>query len=145
MPNNRYKDVTITQMMIRIGRMSWKNVHSKIPDAKLSNVQYKVCVVIHNSPGLSQDTIARELGMDKSSIAKCVARLIDNGYVIRALNPDDHREYQLKLSDKGEEEVLEFIRYTNEWEKDLCGRLGRDVYDSLKKNLSLLATICDEN
>ena len=62
----------------------------------------------------------------------------------RTLNPDDHREYQLKLSDKGENEVLEFIKYTDEWEKELCARLGSDVYDSLKKNLSLLATICEE-
>ena len=144
MPGNSYKDVTLSQMMLRIGRMSWKTVHARKQNSNLSNVQYKVCVVIHNTPGLSQDNIARELGMDKSSIAKCIAKLIETGYVVRTLNPDDHREYQLKLSEKGEADVEEFVALVNDWEKRLCDQIGPDTYSTLKNLVSEMAAICEQ-
>ena len=93
--------ITVSQKMQKIGRMGIAYAKERVNDKELSTVQYKVCITIYNNPGLSQDAVARDLGMDKSSIAKLISKLMDEEIVRRDVNPRDRREYQLYLTEKG--------------------------------------------
>ena len=72
------KDVkmTISQKMQKIGRLGIAYAKERIQNPELSTVQYKVCITVYNNPGLSQDSVSRDLGMDKSSIAKLISKLM---------------------------------------------------------------------
>ncbi|MBE6128901.1 MAG: MarR family transcriptional regulator [Erysipelotrichaceae bacterium] len=118
--------ITVSQKMQKIGRMGIAYAKERVNDQELSTVQYKVCITIYNNPGLSQDAVARDLGMDKSSIAKLISKLMDEEIVRRDVNPRDRREYQLYLTEKGTAMTEEFLHYMFEWETSLCRNVGID-------------------
>ena len=49
-------------------------------------------MVICEEPGMTQEAIARKFHIDKGSVARTVAKLVDKGLVIRKLNPENKRE-----------------------------------------------------
>lgn len=50
---------------------------------------------------ITQQALAGQLGLDKSTTSRLVAQLVDRGWVARAVNPQDRREAQLALTEKG--------------------------------------------
>ena len=135
--------ITVSQKMAKIGRLGIAYARERIDDPKLSTVQYKVCVTIYNEPGLSQDAVSRELGMDKSSIAKLIAKLMSDDVVYRTTNPKDHREYQLYLTEKGQALTQEFVDYLFEWETNLCKNVGVD-HTLIHKQLASMLKAAEE-
>ena len=135
--------ITVSQKMAKIGRLGIAYARERINEPELSTVQYKVCVTIYNEPGLSQDAVSRELGMDKSSIAKLIAKLMTDDVVYRKTNPKDHREYQLYLTDKGQNLTQEFVNYLFEWEMTLCMNVGVD-HSVIHEQLSAMLKAAEE-
>lgn len=126
MTDQKNVKITVSQKMQKIGRLGIAYAKNRVSSSELSTVQYKVCVTIYNEPGLSQDSVSHELGMDKSSIAKLISKLMSDDIVCRATNPKDRREYQLYLTEKGQAVTDEFVRYMFEWETELCRRSAID-------------------
>ncbi len=124
------KDVktTISQKMQKIGRLGIAYAKERVKDPELSTVQYKVCVTVYNNPGLSQDSVSRDLGMDKSSIAKLISKLMSIDVIYRNTNPKDRREYKLFLTEKGLALTEEFLCYMFEWETRICEYVGVDYF-----------------
>ena len=122
------KDVkmTISQKMQKIGRLGIAYAKERIQNPELSTVQYKVCITVYNNPGLSQDSVSRDLGMDKSSIAKLISKLMSIDVIYRKTNPKDRREYKLFLTEKGLSLTEEFLRFLFEWETWICENVGVD-------------------
>jgi DNA-binding MarR family transcriptional regulator len=122
------KDVkmTISQKMQKIGRLGIAYAKERIQNPELSTVQYKVCITVFNNPGLSQDSVSRDLGMDKSSIAKLISKLMSIDVIYRKTNPKDRREYKLFLTEKGLSLTEEFLRFLFEWEARICENVGVD-------------------
>lgn len=55
---------------------------------------------INESPGISQEELARHLQIDKGAVAKSVKDMVDKGYVSRQKNPLDKRAYRLFATEK---------------------------------------------
>ena len=51
---------------------------------------------------MSQHELARLLGLEKSTVSRLVAGLVDRGWVSRARNPDNRRVYRLQLTHDGQ-------------------------------------------
>ena len=51
---------------------------------------------------MSQHELARRLGLEKSTVSRLVAGLVDRGWVSRARNPDNRRLYRLQLTHDGQ-------------------------------------------
>lgn len=137
MTDQKNVKTTVSQKMQKIGRLGIAYAKERVSSSDLSTVQYKVCVTIYNEPGLSQDAVSHELGMDKSSIAKLISKLMNDDIVQRATNPKDRREYQLYLTDKGLKITDEFVRSMFEWESELCRRSQID-HTQLHEHLAAL-------
>ena len=50
---------------------------------------------------LSQRDLAARLGLEKSSVSRLAAELERKGLLARERDPDNHRQYRLRLTDKG--------------------------------------------
>lgn len=59
---------TAVQKMGIVSRLAWEYAREKMDTDGLSSVQNKVCIAIYNNPGLSQDDVARALGIDRKSV-----------------------------------------------------------------------------
>jgi DNA-binding MarR family transcriptional regulator len=52
--------------------------------------------------GMSQHELARLLGLEKSTVSRLVAGLVDRGWVSRERNPNNRRLYRLQLTPDGQ-------------------------------------------
>lgn len=109
------KDILVQRMM-KVSRQGWRYAKEKLSHPKMPNMLYNVCCVIYLHSGISQDGVAHYLQTDKSSIAKVVSKGVKAGYIVREVNPEDHREYQLHLTQEGTESVKEVLGYLLEWQ-----------------------------
>ena len=127
---------TAVQKMGIVSRLAWEYAREKMDTDGLSSVLNKVCIAIYNDPGLSQDDVAHELGMDKSSIAKLIAKLMEGNYVIRETNPQDRREYKLYLDKRGEKAVNELVFYLNEFQERFISSIRPELIEELDETLT---------
>ena len=135
---------TAVQKMGVVSRLAWEYAREKMDTDGLSNVQSKVCIAIYNDPGLSQDDVARVLGMDKSSIAKLIAKLMDGKYATRQTNSQDRREYKLYLDERGEKATLELVSYLNEFQERFITSIRPELLDELNDVLNSILEAAEE-
>lgn len=57
--------------------------------------------VLGQGAPLTQQMLAEELRLDKSTTSRLVSQLIDRGWVERSINPGDRREFLLTLTEQG--------------------------------------------
>lgn len=74
---------------------------------------------INETPGVSQEDLARYLQIDKGAVAKSVRDMVDKGYVERRRNPEDKRAYCLFPSEKAEHICREGKARFAEFEKEI--------------------------
>jgi DNA-binding MarR family transcriptional regulator len=56
---------------------------------------------IYRSDGLRQEDVSLEMGLDKTTIAHAVKKLVELGYVSRHRDREDRRCYRLSITEKG--------------------------------------------
>jgi MarR family transcriptional regulator, lower aerobic nicotinate degradation pathway regulator len=70
-------------------------------DLGITTTQYGVMVLLRARPGVDQATLARMMGLDRSTTGLVVGKLEDAGYVTRGSDDADRRRKTLKLSASG--------------------------------------------
>ncbi|MBQ9985338.1 MAG: MarR family transcriptional regulator [Oscillospiraceae bacterium] len=76
---------------------------------------YAFVLVICHTPGRTQEELARELCLDKSTVARALAHLEKCGYITRISNEKDKREYLVYPTEKMET-LCGWVRQSNkEW------------------------------
>ena len=66
----------------------------------LNGCQTPYLTVLYRSPGISQEDLARQLNVNKSSVARQLAALESLGYVRREVSPEDRRALLAYPTDK---------------------------------------------
>jgi len=82
-----------------------KLLNHYLDDYSLGDGQFSILYIVYSRPGISQDEICKEKGVDKATIAKAVKKMITNGYIYREKSEKDKRVYCLYCTKKG----LKFI------------------------------------
>lgn len=92
----------------------------------LTGAQAVVILIVCDFGVLTQDGITKRLGLDKSVIAKTVAKLEETGFLLRTTNAKDKRTYDICATEKAQE-VYSFLKE----EMDLCvQRMTQQMTDS---------------
>lgn len=68
----------------------------------ITPVQYGVLTTLSLQPGLDQQSIAREVGIDRTNVADVLSRLVRHGLVRRQRGSDDRRTFVTWLTPEGE-------------------------------------------
>ena len=95
-------------------------------ESELSPVHHSFILAITRSPGRSQDEIARDLCLTKSTVTRALSFLENEGYVIRKINPDDKRETLVFPSEKMLQAHKEVRRIADEWNSGLVNGIRED-------------------
>lgn len=69
--------------------------------SEVSSVQFAALLVIRLRPGLSQAELCDELGLDRSTIADLVDRMVRRGLLARARSTEDRRRKVLTITEHG--------------------------------------------
>ncbi|MDD3417071.1 MAG: MarR family winged helix-turn-helix transcriptional regulator [Lachnospiraceae bacterium] len=78
-------------------------LNHKLKDISIRSGQHDFFYVISRNEGITQKVLSEWLYISKSTTAKAVKNLIDNGYVRKEKDSEDNRFDRLYLTDKGKE------------------------------------------
>ncbi|MFI8090126.1 MarR family winged helix-turn-helix transcriptional regulator [Streptomyces sp. NPDC086080] len=68
---------------------------------EVTSPQFAVLNALVAEPGLDQRTVGERVGLDRSTVAEVIARLIRRGLLDKVRDPRDGRRFQLRLTDDG--------------------------------------------
>ena len=103
------------KMMNNISRSQAVYRHSKISATDLHPAHYAFVLGICRHPGRSQEELARELCLNKSTVARALTLLEERGYVKRESLPNDKRQFAVHPTDKMLAILPEIRRASGEW------------------------------
>ncbi|WP_406005729.1 MarR family transcriptional regulator [Streptomyces sp. NBC_00637] len=69
---------------------------------EITSPQFAVLNALVAEPGLDQRTVGERVGLDRSTIAEVISRLIRRGLLDKVRDPQDGRRYLLGLTDEGQ-------------------------------------------
>ncbi|NEK93458.1 MarR family transcriptional regulator [Modestobacter muralis] len=95
---------------------------------ELDGAAYGLLVLLDDAGPLRASDVVARLGLDKSTVSRQVASLVDLGLVDRAADPDDGRAQVLSTSREGHARLSELRDARRaRWEADLSGWETTDV------------------
>lgn len=103
------------KMLNNISRSQAIYRSSKISADDLQSCHYAYVLAVSRAPGRSQEDIARELCVNKSTAARNINYLEERGYVIRQPLPNDKRQFSVCPTDKMLSVLPEIRSASNEW------------------------------
>lgn len=86
--------------------------------------EWRVMAVLGQEPGLSADQVCARTEMDKVTVSRAVARLLEKGHVAREFDTDDRRRSVLALSAAGRAVYRRIIPLAREYEAGLMAGLS---------------------
>ena len=131
------------KMMAYMSRLSGyhhRMVVQAFPNLHIGAGQYPILLRVHNQPGISQDELAEQMLLNKSSVARAAAQLEKNGYLARSINPSNKRAYLLTLTRQGEEILPQILRAVRQSLDALTAGLSAEQVTALEQILFYMVT-----
>lgn len=94
--------------------------------------------VLGQEPGISADTVCSRTEMDKVTVSRAVARLLEKSYVHRDFSPHDRRRSMLRLSRGGYAVYARIIPIAHRYESGLMEVLSAAEQQALDRLLEKL-------
>jgi DNA-binding MarR family transcriptional regulator len=111
---------------------------SRLSAVDLLPSHYAFILAICHRPGRSQDELARELCLNKSTVARKLSSLEEKGYLYRTPDSDDRRQLFVYPSEKMQAVLPEIQAASEEWMRVLCEGIAQeelDVFDSVLRRM----------
>lgn len=104
----------------------------------VSSGQFMYIVAICECLGQTQEELAHKLLIDKSTVAKVLAQLEEEGYITKAINPSDRRAFNIFPTDRAKAIYLDIIKIKEDWHNKLTedlSELEREIFEKLMKKV----------
>ena len=111
---------------------------NNLPLEDLTGRQHTFIFSICESPGRTQDSIAQELHLDKSTVARALAKLEQTGYVERKSNPNDNRELFVFPTEKALGIFTDVKTVAKNWARQLSKNISKEemqIFGSVLKRM----------
>jgi DNA-binding MarR family transcriptional regulator len=99
--------------------------------------EFGLLVLVERNAGLSQMTLARALGIDRSTLVPILNRLQARGLLLRGASPTDGRTHALALTPAGDKALVRFSKLVRSHEKRIASALSaaeaRSLIELLEK------------
>lgn len=122
------------KMLNNISRSQAIYRHSRISDNDLQTGHYAFVLAICREPGRSQEELARELCINKSTVTRNLNFLEEKGYITRNPLPNDKRQFAVYPTKKMLGFLPEIKQASVEWMKLLSEGIPEEelaVFDSV--------------
>lgn len=88
-------------LLHRAGQCAAEVFQSELGSGDLTPRQFAVLVTVSQNEGLSQTHLVERTGIDRSTLADIVRRMLKKGLLQRRRTREDARAYAVKLTDEG--------------------------------------------
>ena len=121
--------------------------YSRISAKDLQPSHYAFVLTVSANPGRSQEELAEELCINKSTVARNLNTLEEKGYVKREPMPNDRRQLSVFPTEKMLAVLPEIRAVSQEWMEKLSEGIAEEellVFDSVLKRMQKRAKIIIE-
>lgn len=122
----------------RIPRTAERYYNSKMTEG-LTPQEANALRMISACRVLSQQALARILGIDKSQVTRLIKKLEENNYVTRTVNPEDRREKLITATERADAVRAQDLELTNHYYEWLLSVLSEKERDQFFATLEQLA------
>ncbi len=112
--------------------------------ASLTQRQFTVLAAAAAADGMTQNDLVRATGIDRSTLADLVARMLTKGLLLRERSANDARANTVRLSDAGREALGAGAGAAADADERLLGLLSPKKRETFLKTLAGLAAMADE-
>jgi DNA-binding MarR family transcriptional regulator len=112
--------------------------------ASVTQRQFTVLAAAAAADGLTQNDLVRATGIDRSTLADLVARMLAKGLLLRERSASDARANVVRLSDAGREALGAGAGAAADADERLLGLLSPKKRETFLKTLAGLAAAADE-
>ncbi len=108
--------------------------HSRISASDIQSCHYSFLLAICHTPGRSQEDLAEELCVNKSTVTRNINYLEEKGYVSRLPLPNDKRQFSVFPTEKALKVLPEIKNASAEWMALLSEGIPQselDIFDSV--------------
>ncbi len=126
------------KMLNNISRSQAIYRHARISADDLMGGHYAFVLAICRHPGRSQEELARELCLNKSTVARNINYLEEKGYVSRAPLPNDKRQFSVHPTEKMLSVLPEIREASAEWMTLLSEGVAQeelDIFNSVLEHM----------
>ena len=126
------------KMLNNISRSQAVYRHNRIAAADLQSGHYAFVLAICREPGRSQEELARELCVNKSTVARNLTYLEEQGYLSRKPLPHDKRQLAVYPTDKMRAVLPSVQAASAEWMALLSDGIPQeelDVFDTVLRRM----------
>ncbi|MBY0560710.1 MarR family transcriptional regulator [Hyphomicrobium sp.] len=88
-------------LLHRAGQCAAEIFQSELGEDDLTPRQYAILLTVANNEGVSQTQLVELTGIDRSTLADVVRRMLKKGLLQRRRTRDDARAYAVKVTDEG--------------------------------------------
>ncbi|MBO5946488.1 MAG: MarR family transcriptional regulator [Clostridia bacterium] len=114
----------------------------------LSAAMHPFVLNISNSPGRSQEQIARDLCINKSTACRALSTLETDGYILREENPLDKREMLIYPTERMLAAAIDVRAVSREWGRLITEDISEEelaVFDSVLNRIEKKARMLAED
>lgn len=124
------------KMLNNISRSQAIYRHSKVSADDLQGGHYAFVLAVCRQPGRSQEELARELCVNKSTVARNLNYLEEKGYILRQPFKNDKRQFSVLPTEKMLAVLPEVRAASAEWMTLLSEGIEQDELDIFNSVLS---------
>ncbi len=106
----------------------------ELADTGLAGHQTPYLTALHRRPGITQEELARELNVNKSTVTRQLLVLEEKGYIFRENDPNDKRSQLVYPTEQTEELISRIFACYGDW----SDYLTQDLSDAEQAELSRL-------
>ena len=130
------------KMLNNVSRSQAIYRRGKITASDLNSCHFAFVLAICRVPGRSQEELARELCLNKSTVARALNTLETNGYISRTPLPSDKRQFSVHPTDKMISVLPEVREASKEWMTLLSEGISEEemeIFDSVLERMEARA------
>lgn len=128
------------KMLNNISRSQAIYRHNRVSSEDLQTGHYAFALAICRKPGRSQEELAGELCINKSTVTRNLNYLEENGYISRKSMPSDKRQFSIYPTEKMLSVLPEIKQASVEWMTLLSEGIAQDELDIFNSVLERMQT-----
>ena len=131
-------------LLHRAGQCAGEIFQSEMTTGDLTPRQFAVLVAVSQNEGLSQTSLVRKTGIDRSTLADIVRRMLRKDLLQRRRTKDDARAYSVKLTEEGREALRRCEPAVDRVDKTVLSALPEESRKRFLDELSLIVSALSE-
>jgi len=118
-------------------------INNQLKPYGIGSGQYIFLINIHKNEGMSQKELSKLVTIDKTTTAKAVRKLEDEGYIYREQDEEDKRYHKLYLTQKGKDFIPTLKKILRSNTENLSSGMSEKQHDQTIESLKLmLENVC---